>query len=344
MTAVKQHTRDRVIRSVAEHAPTSVRAAARRMIKGRLDLPAVVARKGRLSRWVGFNVLRLYRPPSLVSRTSRLSEWIAVNLRHELPTLYHFDVHLTDHCNLNCKGCIHFSSICKPWFVDPERFADDMDAMSRRLNVSQIFLLGGEPLLHPEVAVLLGTARRCFPRSRICVVTNGVLLMGMGEEFWRTMAEEQVVLICEAYPIGLPNEAITARAAEYGVSLEWTGEGATFYKLPIDVTGSQDPADSFRRCEGITNCPLYKDGRLYPCAYPPYVHALSERFGLDGLQVLGADSISIRDHDSEAIVDFLRRPVPFCRYCDFDHFDEYAWTRGTDRTVDEWTVGCDADA
>jgi MoaA/NifB/PqqE/SkfB family radical SAM enzyme len=297
----------------------------------------MVARKGRFSRWFGANVLRLYSPPSLVSRQNALQKWAAVKVRGELPTLYHFDVHLTDHCNLNCKGCVHFSNICKQWFVDPEKFADDMRVMSQRVNVAQIFLLGGEPLLHPQIDALVRTARRFFPKTRICVVTNGLLLMKMKDSFWRTLAEENIVLICEAYPIELPMDEIREAAASFGVTLEWTSQGGRFYKLPIDLEGTQSAEDSFRRCSGITNCPLYRDGRLYPCAYPPYVDAFTERFGLDGPCASDADSISVRDNDGAAIVEFMKRPIPFCRHCDFNHFVEYEWDRSK-REIDEWTV------
>lgn len=314
-----------------------MRRAARRVIYGELDLPAIVARKGRMSRWVGFNVLRLQKPPSLVSRQNHVSRWISANVRHELPMLYHFDIHLTDHCNLNCKGCVHFSCLCKPWFIDPEQFSAQMKAMAEKVKVEQIFLLGGEPLLHPQIADLVRRARIPFPDTRICVVTNGLLVMKMDEEFWRAMAETGTVLICGGYPVSLPKIDIEKRASEYGVRLEWTAESGRFYKVPIDFTGSQDPKDSFLRCGGITNCPLYKDGRLYPCAYPPYVRAFTERFGIDELAESRADSISIADSTSEEIAEFMRHPIPFCRYCDFDHFEEYKWDR-TDRSIDEWTV------
>jgi hypothetical protein len=325
----------------AKQRSRSIRAVARDLVRGRYDLSAVVRRTGRVSRWVGFKILRLYEPPSLVSRQSAVSAWFDANVRHELPTLYHFDIHLTDHCNLNCKGCAHFSSLCKPWFVDPTDFAEDMKVMSERVRVQQIFLLGGEPLLHPEIVPLMKTARHCFPKTRICTATNGLLLMRMSDEFWRTLVEERIVLVVDGYPIDLPRAAIIARAAEFGVALEWTSESGRFFKVPLDLSGSQNPTMSYRRCGGITNCPLYKHGRLYPCAYPPYIDAFREQFGIEELAEDEQDSISVSESSGEQIVEFLKRPIPFCRYCDFDHFEEYDWGRSS-RTIDEWTTAARA--
>jgi len=307
------------------------------MVHGGYDLPAIVARKSRLGRWLAATALRLYYPRSMVSRQNPVERWLATSVRGKLPTLYHFDFHITDHCNLNCKGCLHFSSICKPRFVEPADFENEMQAMAAKLRVEQIFLLGGEPLLHPQVNEFMRIARNHFPATRICLVTNGILLMQMSDEFWQTMAETNTVLIAEGYPIPLPREEIGAKAAAWGVAIEWIGYGA-FYKLPIDVEGRQDAEQSFTRCSGITNCPLYRDGRLYPCAYTAFVEAFAERFDLPGLVSTDADSISVRDNDGRAIMEFMRRPVPFCRHCDFDHFEEYGWAR-SERTIEEWTIG-----
>ena len=40
-----------------------------------------------------------------------------------LPVL---EVHLTDHCNLNCKGCSHFSNISDEFFLDKNDFERDL--------------------------------------------------------------------------------------------------------------------------------------------------------------------------------------------------------------------------
>jgi len=44
----------------------------------------------------------------------------------------------------------------------------------------------------------------------------------------------------------------------------------------------------------------------------------------------------VRDSDPGAIMRFMTSPVPFCRHCDFDHFELYEWGR-TERSIDEWT-------
>ena len=31
---------------------------------------------------------------------------------------FYFEVQVAEHCNLNCAGCTHFSSIAKPGYLD----------------------------------------------------------------------------------------------------------------------------------------------------------------------------------------------------------------------------------
>jgi len=324
-----------VSHGAARMLPGPVTERVRRATLRRYDLPSVVARESRAKRWVSRNLLRLYYPPSMVSRENPITRWFATRALGKKPLLYHFDIHITDHCNLNCKGCGHFSNLSKKNDLDLGSFDSDMAAMAARLRVKQIYLLGGEPLLHPQVDKFVRVARRHFPDTRLYVVSNGVLVTRMGSQFWEALEETRTILLCDDYPIDLPVEEINALGVQHGVSVEWTDERGQFFKVPIDLDGRQDPDDSFLRCTGINNCPMYKDGRLYPCAFPAYVHAFQERFGLTGLDAAESDSISIRDFDGREIMKFMSRSIPWCRHCNFDAFEMFEWGRSQGR-IEEW--------
>jgi molybdenum cofactor biosynthesis enzyme MoaA len=44
--------------------------------------------------------------------------------------LPYLEFHLTDHCNLNCKGCSHFCSIANENYLSMESFLKDMKRLS----------------------------------------------------------------------------------------------------------------------------------------------------------------------------------------------------------------------
>ena len=67
-----------------------------------------------------------------------------------------FEIHLCDHCNLNCKGCGHFSPLAQKRFLDPAVFERDCRQLSKLSNrkIELIDLMGGEPLLHPHITTI----------------------------------------------------------------------------------------------------------------------------------------------------------------------------------------------
>ena len=317
--------------SIFDRTPEPIRRAAR----------AVLPR--RLVEGVRTSIMRRFYLKSMVSREPGFIVWFRRVVLRRKPVLYHFEVHITDHCNLNCKGCAHFSNLCKPTFADLGEFTADMNRMAGLFSaVKQIYLLGGEPLLHPQVADFVRVARKAFPKTRIYLMTNGTLVTRMAADVWDALAETGVILLCDSYPIGLPVEEINTLGREHGVKIEWTVARKEFFKIPIDPEGGHDATVSFYGCQGFNNCPIIRDGRLYPCAYAAFADVFRERFGIEGLKVSPADSISIRgDADPEKVIDFLRHPIPWCANCDMNSREFFEWGRSK-REITEWTKsdGC----
>ena len=305
--------------------PNRIRTAAKRV------LPASFVERLRST------TLRRYYVESLISKEGRGARVVRRTFTRKKPSLFHLDVHITDHCNLNCRGCEHYSSISEPAFADLAATTREFERLAELFDtIEQIYLLGGEPLLHPEVEEFVRAARRSFPRTRLSLMTNGVLVSRMPASFWKTLHDTDTTLLCDSYPINIPVDKINSLGEEYGVAVEWMKAATEFFKIPLDVTGSCDPADSFDRCRGLSNCAIVRDGRLYPCAHIAYVDILQKRSGVEGIEPGEHDSISIWDGaDGDEIIDFLMKPVPWCSHCDFDSFEEYPWSRGNG-DPDEW--------
>jgi MoaA/NifB/PqqE/SkfB family radical SAM enzyme len=289
-----------------------------------------------------------YDATSLICRETR-AEARARKASGRPPRLHHLDVHLTDHCNLNCRSCEHYSSISKPVFTDLSTFEADLTRLAGLFEgIDQVYLLGGEPLLHPQVEEFVRVARKHLPGTRICLMTNGVLVPKMGDSFWGALHETETILLCDQYPGVADVEAITALGAEHGVVVEFVQATEQFFRAPIDLSGTCDPQESFVRCTGVSNCATIKDGRMYPCAHIAYADILRERFDIEQLHPGPEDSISVHgDATGDDIVDFLMSPVPWCANCDYPALEYFEWGR-TSRSIDEWVrvdgsgVGCAA--
>jgi MoaA/NifB/PqqE/SkfB family radical SAM enzyme len=267
---------------------------------------------------------------------TKLAASIRKNVLHRRPKLFHLEVHLTDHCNLKCKGCGHFSCLADPYFADLDEFKRDFARLAELVDdFERIHLLGGEPLLHPQVAEFVRVARQYFPNTRLVLYTNGLLLAKMNEEFWQAMHDTRCVLFIDKYPVNLPVDQIKALIEKYDVDAVWE-ERVDFYKLPIHPEGGFDAEDSFRRCHDIYNCPILRNGRIYPCAYAAYADILEDKMGVKGIQPTEKDSISIYDeNDPFAIAEFLMRPIPWCSRCDANSRVDYEWAP-TKRDPAEW--------
>lgn len=253
------------------------------------------------------------------------------------PVLRHLDVHVVDHCNLGCRGCEHYSPLCEPWFADPEVTKRELARLAELFeNIEQIYLLGGEPLLHPDVAAFVRIARAAFPHTRLCLMTNGLLVSRMPDGVWDALAETGAVLLCDDYPVKLPKDAIAEQALIHGVALEWMPPAAEFFKAPIEPDGTCDPDRSFTACQWLSNCAIVRNGRLYACAHIAYADAPARRFGLPQLVPTPQDSIDIfAASTGDDVISFLTAPAPWCRFCDYEHRETYAWGR-TAHTAEEW--------
>ena len=77
---------------------------------------------------------------------------------------------VTRRCNLSCGYCSEYDNFSEP--VPADVLRQRIDAL-HRLHSANITMLGGEPLLHPDIASLVAYAGR---KSNTSVVTNGFLL------------------------------------------------------------------------------------------------------------------------------------------------------------------------
>lgn len=264
------------------------------------------------------------------------------------PTLY-LELHVAEQCNLNCRMCSHFSCLAEPELLGPEDFERDMKRLAELFDngVEQIKLLGGEPLLNPDLPELCRIARRYFPDNKLFVLTNGILLPKMPEDFWDTCRNEKVTVLCSEYPLAFDYQSVAELAKEkhviyQRVSYERDEQGVkVFHHLPLDLTGQQNPVASYRDCfQANSGCVTLYHGRLFTCTVAANARHFKRHFGSDIL-LSSRDFIDIHEAKSAwEIMEFLARPIPFCRYCDVEHrtFD-HPWGT-TKKDIREWTLPC----
>jgi hypothetical protein len=257
----------------------------------------------------------------------------------KLLTLY-----IYDGCNLNCKGCNVFIPLCpkRAWTVETAEFKKDVERLAELFgnNIEILELMGGEPLLHPRLAELISAVRKQFPCVNIRIVTNGLLLPKMGDDFWNSCRVNDALISVTPYPVTLDLDKINELALRKNAKIEFFGIGTekTSWHFAYDPAGGQHPAESFNFCRMANNCVSLKSGKIATC--PPILYA--SYFGdyfENGMTASDADTIDIHKvRSGQEILEFVAKPVPFCRFCDVKHRTYDNPWRTSKREISEWVI------
>lgn len=254
---------------------------------------------------------------------------------------FNFEVHLTDSCNLNCKSCFHFSPLSpKNNYYPLDEFTREFERLSLLFDgeFGWIHLLGGEPLLNPAINDYLDVVGKYVRKGQVDLLTNGILLSRMGEDFYAACKRNNVRIGLTKYPIQLNIERLREIAASHGVALYIFADqskGKTFCSPNLVPHSKMDYRKNYFACPISNACVTLDHGKLYYCSLPAFVHIYNEAFGptFDYKE----DSISIFDHAKEELLDFLRTPHPFCKYCDVHYRDKHPFQWGrSEKQTREW--------
>ena len=250
------------------------------------------------------------KPPARARESSRTAPGKIANARIE--------INVVEHCNLSCRACSHLSPLMPRRMVSPRQLTDELGLLGRVYHARWVRLVGGEPLLHPQLLEVIEAARQTKIADRVSVVTNGILLTKMGDEFWRAVDAVEVSLY--------PGKALAAdarrhckeQAHRHDVDLRLVE--ITEFRESFSTLGTDDDAlvrRIYSRCEiaHVWRCHTVVDGYFYKCS-PAYFlpKAIPACASFD-------NSSGIRISDSERFAADLRayldspEPLPTCRHC-----------------------------
>lgn len=240
-----------------------------------------------------------------------------------------FLVHIVEHCNLNCRYCGHFSPIAEEEYLDIDEYKRDCVRLSELFNgeASNIQIMGGEPLLHPQVLDFLQITRECFPIGRVRLVTNGLLLPKMGDEFWKKCRDCKIEISVTEYPVAFDYGKWHQFADENNVKYTAYYAGTrTMRKFSVSLEDRLYHAEkAFSRCWLANSCITLRHGRMYTCATAAYADHLKCYFNLD-LPLSNSNGIDIYTvNHKEELMQRLARPIPFCGFCDGGVSPECEW-------------------
>ncbi|SFL03622.1 ABC-2 type transport system ATP-binding protein [Lachnospiraceae bacterium KH1T2] len=256
-----------------------------------------------------------------------------------------FEVHIVEHCNLNCCGCNHFSPLAKEKYLNLDDYIKDIERLSYLFQgeMEYIELLGGEPLLHPNIECFMIETRKKFPIGQIVLVTNGVLLSKMKNHFWDVLRKNDIILSPTRYPIPVDYDYIRKLAEERGVKYEEfdmktdLAGNKILENFHIDVCGNNDKEEMFRKCNRGNECVFLCNGKIFSCVTGANIKHLKEYFNIDSINNLEEDGIDIyKVKSGEEILLHILKPMNACAYCNIHEKKDYIKFRQSKRMIDEW--------
>jgi len=245
------------------------------------------------------------------------------------PFLNNVEVNITDNCNLNCKACNHFSPFVKGRLKNSaERFEKDLTKLLSVYKINKLVLLGGEPLLEPELLKQFVEISRKF-RDRyemLIIITNGLLIPSLKDGFLQFLKENQVHVSVTLYPPTLAlKQEIEDVLRKHGIWYFISRPVHEFMKR-LSFTPTDKPQFNSDIC--LSNgCYHLRDGYIYKCPDSFTIKYMDAAAGTDFASKGDAIPLDFVIANPVATMDELHSSIELCRFCGDTFLESIPWER-----------------
>lgn len=257
------------------------------------------------------------------------------------------EYHLVHSCNLRCAGCSHYSSLLnKLTYPNLEDIIADLSLLKSKVsdNLMLLKLLGGEPLLHPQICECLKEIRNLFPQAILVIVTNGILLKKMSDEFYDICSKSRIRIEITDYNLSNVNvEEIIPNLKELNIKSKVyrnSSKNLIWHYKHIRLT--EGKIDCLSKCIYKNICNNYRNGKIYLCPHIAYIDFFNNHFGtnikLDDTDYISLDEVSCFDELLERIQS--TKPnfcYKYCNYYDKTHPEKGQW-HTTKKDINEFCL------
>jgi organic radical activating enzyme len=264
--------------------------------------------------------------------------------------LNYCEFYITNVCNLACDGCNRFNNYKFKGFQRWSDHADQYAEWAKHIRITNVGILGGEPLLNVDFMAWLDGLCKLWPLSKIKIVTNGFYLnrvQGLYDyvknnrkvQLWVGVHNqdhvEPIKQILEEFltgPISYkqnrddPYREFDTVTDANGVTIKleynwWFHQGAIKHTTTGTTLHQSDVETAHSNCH-MKYCHHFIKGKLYKCG----VVALLPEFDQQHTLELNADDRTLinsyqpltLDSTTDSKKEFVRNlknSIPQCRFC-----------------------------
>jgi organic radical activating enzyme len=87
------------------------------------------------------------------------------------------EFYITNVCNLNCENCNRFNNFHFRGHLYWDDHKSEYQKWAKLVNIDEIGILGGEPLLNPDLLKWIQGVSELWPTSKLKLITNGTRLL-----------------------------------------------------------------------------------------------------------------------------------------------------------------------
>ena len=247
------------------------------------------------------------------------------------------EYYITLNCNLDCIACSSFSPLVKKKtpHIDFEYIKKDFKKLYKVTEdgkkISVLVLMGGEPLLHPNINQIIQYFSELGVSLRI--VTNGILIPAMDDEFFKLVRKYSVEVIVSIYKV-LKYEKVFRTLNSNNIPYRLYDQQGTFGHKYLHNEKRTYIMDCWYR----HNVHILKDNKIYTCSETAFFNIFDAKFkGLHKLKITNDDYIDLDDVETfEELMKLRSTSVPpLCYNCDGSEKNKTEWVR-SDGSMEEW--------
>ncbi len=199
------------------------------------------------------------------------------------------EIHVVEHCNLRCAQCCNVSPYLPKRSMSVAEVRATCERLREVVRPDVLKIMGGEPLLHPDVGGVLRAVRESGVAARIRLFTNGLLLRTLDDAAFSALDELTVSSYASA-PLRPDLVAETEeRARRFDVVLNLKPVDTFSTVLSRLARNTPEAQAAYDACWLRHRCLVVREGVFYKCTRAAY-HADYHAFV----------DVEARDADAEA--------------------------------------------
>jgi len=265
-----------------------------------------------------------------IRESDRIQEYPTIihenDFAQDKAVMEYLEINLTYGCNLSCEHCTHFCKYSRG--IEPlENIIEWYDSWHEKIAPKNIRLIGGEPLLYPQLCEAIDITGRYWPETNLMLTTNGLLLEKVSDRIIDKMREKNIhVFVSQHYndeEYNLPFFHGVDRLIKSGIRYTIYTSYMNWRKMyHVNDQGTllpyqSDHEQAWKNCQTKNICPTLLYNRLYKCQHITHVLRCMDN------DLLGNEWNAVKDYiplTTDASLDEMRRfvnsdAVPACAVC-----------------------------